>query len=103
MYWSLNYPTKALVTMMGMVRLARRSNLGNVKRPFLVIYSPQDEVINPRLVEATFEQLGTADKQLIPFNNSDDSSSHVLAGDILSPSGTEPILQMILSFVQERM
>jgi esterase/lipase len=88
---------------MGMVRLARRSNLGNVERPFLVIYSLQDEVINPQLVEATFEQLGTTDKQLILFNSSHDSSSHVLAGDILSPSGTEPILQMILSFMQERM
>jgi esterase/lipase len=100
-YWTQNYPTKALVTMMGMVVLARNGDLGGIERPCLVIYSPQDAVINPRRVEIIFEKIGSPDKKLIPFNDADDTSNHVLAGDILSPNGTEPILQMILDFVQE--
>lgn len=103
LYWTKKYPIKALVTMMGIVTLARNSNLAAIERPFLVIYSPQDEVVSPRLIESTFTRLGTTDKQLIPFETAAGESNHVLAGDILSPGSTDRMMQRILSFIQARL
>jgi esterase/lipase len=85
------------------VTLARNSQLKAVERPFLVIYSPHDDVVNPRQVESTFKRLGASDKQLIPFENPGGRSNHVLAGDILSPGSTDRMAQLILTFIQARL
>lgn len=99
-YWTKSYPVRALVTMMGMVTLTRNSKLRRIKRPFLVIYSPHDNVVSPRWIESTFQRLGTFDKKLITFETPEGESNHVLAGDILSPSSTDRMVQLILPFIR---
>lgn len=98
-YWTNRYPTKALLPMMAFVQLVRELDLEAVKQPMLVIYSPNDQVISPSMVEETFARFGSTNKKLIPIEKSQDPSNHVLAGDIIAPNDTPQIEQMILEFV----
>ena len=98
-YWTHRYPTKALLPMMGLVKLTRSADPAGITRPILMIYSPNDQVINPERVETTFEQIGSPQKELVPIQNGQDVSNHVLAGNILSPDDTDHIAQIILDFL----
>ena len=102
-YWTLHYPTKALLPMMGLVKLVSQTDLSRITRPVLIIYSPQDEVVNPRRAEAAFAQMSQADKQIIAITRTANESNHVLVGDITAPDKTDGIAAMILKFVRARM
>lgn len=102
-YWTLNYPTRALLPMMGLVKLTHQADLSRITRPVLVIYSPQDEVIDSRRVETTFARMSQADKQIIPVTRNEGESNHVLAGAITAPDKTDEIVQMILNFIRPRL
>ena len=77
--------------------------LSRITWPVLVIYSPQDEVVNPRRVETTFARMRQVDKQIIPVIRNEGESNHVLAGAITAPDKTDEIVQMILDFVRPRL
>lgn len=98
-YWTTRYPTAALLPMMGMVKLVDTLDLGVVRAPVLVIYSPDDQVVAPQATVSAFSAMGSARKQIIPFRLSQDPSQHVLAGDILSPRTTATMVSMISDFV----
>jgi esterase/lipase len=102
-YWTPRYPTKALLPMMGLVKLVRQTHLALITRPILVIYSPQDQVIDPRSIETTFARMGQADKQIIAVTRNDGESNHVLAGDITAPDKTDEIMQMAFDFIRPRL
>ena len=99
LYWTEAHPTKGLLPMMGLVKLVQKSDLGAITRPVLVIYSPKDQVIDTEKVEQAFEQFGSPTKQITPIYEADYEEMHVLAGDIVSPSTTESIAQIILDFI----
>jgi esterase/lipase len=98
-YWTHNYPSAALVTMMGLVKFVRETDFGSIKKPVLVIYSPKDNVINPQEVERKFVQIGSEVKEIQPIVNNGDPDNHVLAGDILAPNNTETVKKLILNFI----
>ena len=98
-YWMTRYPTAALLPMMGFVKLVRSQELEAIQRPILVIYSPNDQVINPDRVEEAYERFGSPIKKLVAIDDPQDPSNHVLAGRILSPDDTPKIEQIILDFV----
>jgi esterase/lipase len=97
-YWTYSYPTEAILPMMGLVKLAR-SDVDTITHPIQVIYSPNDQAINPERVETVYEQFSSSQKQIISISEPEDESNHVLAGDILAPGDTEPVAEMILSFI----
>lgn len=99
-YWTHRYPTQAVLPLGGLVKLVGDLDLSAVLQPFLVIYSPDDEVVDPAATEAAFARLGSLEKELVIFRNVGDPSQHVLAGDILSPESTAPIAARILEFVR---
>ncbi len=98
-FWTHRYPTRALLPMMGMVDLANSLDLSTIDTPFLIIYSPDDQIVSSNSTEAMYQRIGTRQKQLIAFSNAEDPSQHVLAGDILSPGSTEVIARVILNFI----
>lgn len=98
-YWTCRYPTRALLPMMGLVSLIESVDLSGVKTPVLVIYSPEDRVVDPARTETAFKKIGAARKQLIPYTGSSDPDQHVLAGDILSPNSTQVLGKMIVNFI----
>jgi len=101
-YWTHTYPSTALVTMMGLVKFVRNSDLGSITKPVLVIYSPNDTVVDPAETEKRFAKIGSNLKQIDPILSSGlngDTGNHVLAGDILSPNNTGEIKNLILDFL----
>jgi len=98
-YWTHNYPSTALVTMMGLVKFVRDSDLQSIKKPVLVIYSPNDQVVNSQAVERRYAQIGSDIKEIHPIADTGNPENHVLAGDILAPKSTEVVKNLILDFI----
>lgn len=100
-FWTERYPSTALIPMMTMVKFIGQSNLNQVNAPTLVIYAPNDTVVDPAATLRAYNTLGSPIKQLVAIENSSDDSHHVLAGDILAPQDTEPVLEIIRAFLAE--
>ena len=98
--WTPRYPTKAVLPMAGLTALAAAQPVQQVKVPALFIYSPTDKVIRPDLVEAMAGRWGAA-ATLHKVEANDDPYSHVIAGDALSPSTTQPLADLIIEWVQQ--
>ncbi len=100
-HWTTCYPTEALLPMMGLVERVRTMPLEEVTAPTLVLYSGEDEVVDPGATMAAFGRLGAAPKLLLPFHGSTDPSHHLLAGDIMSPDTNDAILLPMLTFLRD--
>ena len=98
-YWAHQYPTKAVLPVLGLVKLVNDADLENINIPTMMIYSSKDKVISIPALKQAFSRLPSAKNQLIEFNDTQDPSFHILAGDILSPSSTEQVKQKILEFL----
>ncbi|WP_395004323.1 alpha/beta hydrolase [Cypionkella sp.] len=100
-FWTVSYPTVALFPMAALVREARAQDYSQTKLPLLLLYSPQDQVVDPA---QTLEILGhwAGPKQIEPriMTVQDDPFSHVIAGDILSPNQTAATEALILAWAQ---
>ena len=88
--------------MMALVKNVRESPLESITTPTLVLYSPQDQVVEPGETERAFARLGAARKRLQAVTDSADRSSHVLAGDILAARDTARVRAWIMEFLEPR-
>jgi len=98
-YWTHSYPSTALVTMMGLVKFVRDSDLQSIQKPILVIYSPNDQVVNSDETKRRVAQIGSAIKEVDLIEDSGNPENHILAGDILAPKNTQKVEELILDFV----
>jgi esterase/lipase len=98
-YWSHQYPSRALVPMIALVRFVRRSPVERIRVPVQFIYSPDDRVVDVRETERVFARLGSRVKERALIEHSQNPSSHVLAGDIVAPRDTPRVAQLILAFL----
>lgn len=99
-YWTCRFPTRALLPMMGFVKLTRELPLEEIRKAMLVIYSPGDQIVASGAIEKTFERIGSSKKRLIGITDTDAPQGHVLAGDILAPGSTGKVADIILEFVK---
>lgn len=98
-YWTTRYPTTAAVEMLRLVRYVDELAVLPVTADLLMIYSPDDQVISVAAADAAFERTLSGRRKRIAFREADDPLQHVISGDILSPSATEKITEMIAGFV----
>lgn len=95
-YWTTSYPTVALFPMAALLREARTEDYGQAKMPLLVIYSPDDKVIDPAAIAPITDAWGGAVQlEALTMAAGDDPYAHVIAGDILSPGQTEAVVALI--------
>lgn len=99
-YWTYRYPVDALLPMAGLVRLVESVDLTALDAPVFIAYSPEDAVVDPVRIEARFKELDGY-RELLAVEVPEGGDTHVLAGDILSPEGTEPILRAMLRFLAD--
>jgi len=99
-YWTSSYPVRALLPMMGMVKLVKSLDLRGIKMPTLVVYSPEDKTVDVPAVIAAFQGIGAEQKKLLALSQVSDPGRHVLAGDILSPSSTVPLADSVVEFLR---
>lgn len=100
-YWTTQYPTTALFPMAALVRAAKTLDLSAAKAPLLVIYCPQDQVVDFEKTLAAVKVWG-ADVRLEArqMAKGDDPYFHVIAGDILSPGQTAGTVALILDWAK---
>ena len=100
-FWTISYPTVALFPMAALMREARAQDYSQTNLPLLLLYSPQDQVVDPA---TTLKTLGpwAGPKQIVPriMTAQDDPFSHVIAGDILSPHQTAETEALILAWAK---
>ena len=100
-HWTECHPTRALLPMMALVEHVRTSDLDGIHVPTLVIYVPDDTVVDARETERAFARIGAATKALFAVEHPGDPDRHVPAGDILSPSTTAAVEARILAFLRD--
>ncbi len=89
-FWTLSYPTKALIPMARLVKKINNKNFSNVSKPAFFYFSMDDEVVEPKKTLEFIENWGGETKTInVKMSEFDDKYSHVIAGDILSPGQTE--------------
>lgn len=93
-WWTPSYPSRAILPMGALLKTVHGIDKSAIETPALLIYSPDDEVIVPDAVRRAAEAWG-GPAQTIEITDADDPSNHVLAGDILSPSTTERVVEAI--------
>lgn len=98
-YWTTQYPSSALIQMMGLVKLIRDEPLELIQQPVLILYSPGDQVVSVEDIQETYKRFGSANKQIYAIDNSGDNQKHTLAGDALSPGTTTLVFNKIMGFI----
>ena len=99
-YWTVSMPTESLLPLMALVRLGRKRDLAKLSLPLLVFYCPKDKVVCGKAIERVFDRIRSQRKKLVEVKVAQDESSHLLAGDLLAPGGTEPIARQTIQFVR---
>ena len=87
MFWTISYPSLALLPMGALVKLAAGTDVTRATVPSLFIYSPTDGVIRADLAADFASRWGGA-KEVVEVGTSGDPLNHVIAGDALSPETT---------------
>lgn len=100
-FWTTAYPTAALFPLAALMRHARAQGYSRATAPALVIYNEADQIIDPARIAPVIAAWGgpvTVD-QVTP-GPGDDSYGHVIAGDILSPGLTGPVVERITDWAR---
>ncbi len=98
-HWTTCYPTRALLPMMALVDHVRTMDLSAVTAPALVLYSPDDSVVDPEATKRVLTRPGAPSTTFFAVTDSGDPSHHVLAGSIMSPGTTDEVRTRILTFL----
>ncbi len=98
--WTSRYPTRALFPMMAMVKHVRESDLSLFQTPVLVLYSEQDQTVDPIETQSAFIRMGSPLKIIEAVSYSKSKGQHVLAGAIKDPQAVEPMAESIVKWVQ---
>lgn len=98
-HWTTCYPTSALLPMMALVERVRTTPLDDVEVPFLLIYSPDDSVVDAGETMAVLNGLLEGRLRGHVVEGSTDPAQHVLAGDILSPGTNDEVRGVMRDFI----
>ena len=79
-YWTERYPLEALVPMLELLDDVDELDKSKIVAPQLIIYSPDDHVIDTEKVVETAKEFTAAKVTLVPFTSSTDPAQHVLVG-----------------------
>ncbi len=102
-YWTTRYPTAALAPLGALTRAVRALQAETARVPALFVVSERDRIIDGDAALRQAARWGrdsgvSADLMSVTVQPGDDSAGHVLAGDILSPGGTGPLVTRIVGW-----
>ena len=100
-WWTTRYPTAALFPMATLMRHVRAMDPAAARVPALFLTAPDDRVVDPATTAAIAAAWG-ADMvaEHVALTAADDPWGHVLAGRVLSPGQTAPMVALILAWVR---
>ena len=100
-YWTMSYPTNALIPMAKLVREVNKKDYSKVKKPALFYFSMEDKVVDPEKIKEFITNWGgNRTTKIVKLSNQDDKFSHVLAGDIISPNQTEYAKKIMVNWIE---
>jgi len=99
-YWTKTYPIVAGLPMMALVTAANALDFTAIKTPALFIYSKADKVVKAGRTEEIIPLWGGPKQvELRVMTDQDGDTSHVIAGDAVSPSQTDETVQIINTWI----
>jgi len=98
-YWTERYPIDALVPMLDLVDIVNDMEKSLITTPQLLVYSPDDQVIDVSAIERTAKQITSAEVSVVPFTKSKDPVQHVLVGQMSSPDEVGDMVAVIVNFL----
>ena len=100
-YWTLSYPTNALIPMANLVKKVNNQDFKKVNKPALFYFSLEDKVVKPKKTIQFISNWGGEAKTInVKMTEFDDKHSHVIAGDILSPRQTEFARKIMVEWIE---
>lgn len=105
-YWTERYPLEALVPMLELVDDVDELDKSTIVTPQLIVYSPDDHVIDTEKVLDTAQEFTGATVTIVPFTSSTDPAQHVLvgrgstAGDEVQPQ-VDNMLNILVPYVKQ--
>ena len=100
-YWTTHYPTVALITLAALVKKVVSLNFSEKVCPALFIISPDDKVVDAKkALQIEKKWGGKSSVYLVHCGPNDDPNSHVIAGDIMSPSQTNELVETSLAWIK---
>lgn len=97
-YWSIPYRVEGIVALMNLCNHLARQDLGKIKVPTLVLYTPHDKVVSVDLILKRFSEIGSDRKKL---GQVEAVHHHEFAGDAIDPHATRPVIDALKSFIEE--
>jgi alpha-beta hydrolase superfamily lysophospholipase len=96
-FWTIRYPTDALLPLTGAMQLANRTKFEEINVPALFAYSPDDDLVDPRRTLQIAGRWGAPNTLVtVPATP---LSSHVLAGDALAPGNTVSVTRTVCDWL----
>lgn len=100
--WTTRYPTRSVVPVGDTLRLAGRTDWGQVRVPTLFAFAAADEVVDARATERAMGRWGgPVACHAMTMGPGDDPRSHVVAGDALSPGQSAGLVRAIADWGRE--
>ena len=99
--WTNPHPTTAIFPVMALVKRIRETDLTAFKKPVLMLYSEADQTVDPEHTRRAFDRIGSLVKTLEPVSYSRARGQHVLAGDIMAPEATAPLVDFVVKWVHK--
>ncbi|MBO6719676.1 MAG: alpha/beta hydrolase [Rhizobiaceae bacterium] len=97
--WTYRYPTEALLPMAALVEKARKAKVENAVVPALFMFSDFDTVVDHSVTRQIADRWGAPHElEVVPPDSKADT--HVIAGEAMSPSATEPYAARIAAWIR---
>jgi alpha-beta hydrolase superfamily lysophospholipase len=101
-HWTTRYPTVAVAQLGALVRYARNLDFAAMTVPAIFLISTSDTVVDAQTSRRIAAAWGAPSRLVpVPMGPGDDPTGHVLAGDILSPSKTEPVTERLIAWARQ--
>jgi len=100
-FWTTVYPVGAIVTMMSLVDAVDELDFSAISTPVLMLYSEDDDTVSVDRIRERFAELAGKQNKIVAVAPSPSGDAHVIAGDIVSPMGTEPVAGEIIRFIED--
>lgn len=95
-YWNTSYHRDSLIALLQSVEYVRSLDFSVIKKPVLVLYTKNDDVVVNDAILSKFAEIKDPRKRLVEIP----ASAHVLAGEYTSPETTEVVIKEIHDWIQ---
>lgn len=100
-FWTTRYPSVGVLPMAALVKYVEGLDYSAMTQPALFIYSREDQVVRHEATEVVIARYGgPKETEVLTMGPGDDSGSHVILGDVISPGQTAAGVARILDWAQ---